>query len=124
AAEGACWQSRRSQWPPRPVPPCPRAPRRRQHMQSIPDRGQYIVWMLWRRSMTRQNSHRMTESMEEIVYGWDIAKEHRLQDKGDCEYHDHRLLGERDMMFTKQMDLPLNVSELLDGGHRLSFPSL
>jgi len=43
----------------------------------------------------------MTESMKEIVYGWDIAKEHRVQDKSDGEYHNHRLLGKRDVMFTK-----------------------
>ena len=63
--------------------------------------------------MTRQNSHRMTESMEEIMDGWDIAKEHCVQDKSDGEYHNHRLLGQRDIMLPEQMDLPLNVFELL-----------
>jgi len=43
----------------------------------------------------------MTESMEEIMDGWNIAKEHRVQDKSDGEYHNHRLLGKRDIMFTK-----------------------
>jgi len=60
--------------------------------------------------------------MEESVYGWDIAKEHRVQDKGDCEDHDHRLLGERDIMFPKQVYLPLNIFELLYGRHALFFP--
>ena len=69
--------------------------------------------------MTRQNSHRMAESVEEIMHGWDSTKEHRVQDKSDGEYHDHRLLGQRDIMFPKQMDLPLNVFELLYGGHAL-----
>jgi len=63
--------------------------------------------------MTRQNSHRMTESMEKIMHAWDIAKEHRVQDKSDCEYHDHRLPGQRNIMFPQQMYLPLDVFELL-----------
>ncbi len=62
--------------------------------------------------------------MEEVMHGWDIAKEHRVQDKSDCEYHDHRLLGERDIMFPKQMDLPLHVFELLYGGHSWPLPLL
>ena len=69
--------------------------------------------------MTRQNSHRMTESMEEIMNGWGSTKEHRVQDKSDGEDHNHCLLGQRDIMFPKQMDLPLNVFELLYGGHAL-----
>jgi len=51
--------------------------------------------------------------MEEIMDGWDIAKEHCVQDKSDGEYHNHRLLGQRDIMLPEQMDLPLNVFELL-----------
>ena len=69
--------------------------------------------------MTRQNSHRMTESMEEIMNGWGSTKEHRVQDKSDGEDHNHCLLGQRDIMFPKQVYLSLNVFELLDGGHRL-----
>jgi hypothetical protein len=49
--------------------------------------------MAWKSSMTRQNSHGMPQSMEEIVDGWDIAKEHRVQDKGYCAYHNDSLLG-------------------------------
>ena len=70
--------------------------------------------------MTRQNSHGMSQSMEEIMYSWDIAKEHRVQDKSDCAYHDDSLLRQREIMFPKQMYLSLNVFELLDSGHRLS----
>ena len=69
--------------------------------------------------MTRQNSHRMTESMEEVMNSWDSAKEHRIQDKSDSEDHDHCLLGQRDIMFPKQVDLALNVLELLSAGHAL-----
>ncbi len=76
--------------------------------------------MTWQNSMTRQNSHRMSKSMEEIMYSWDIAKEHRVQDKSDCAYHDNSLLRQRDIMFPKEMYLSLNVFELLDGCHRLS----
>jgi hypothetical protein len=70
--------------------------------------------------MTRQNSHGMSKSMEEIMYSWDIAKEHRVQDKSYCAYHDDSLLRQRDIMFPKQVYLSLNVFELLDGCHRLS----
>ena len=58
--------------------------------------------------------------MEEIVDGWDIAKEHRVQDKSYGAYYDDGLLRQRDIVFPKQMYLSLNVFELLDGGHRLS----
>ena len=67
--------------------------------------------------MTRQNSHGMSKSMEEIMYGWDIAKEHRVQDKSYYTYHDESLLRQRDIMFPKQVSLSLNVFELLDGCH-------
>jgi hypothetical protein len=42
--------------------------------------------------MTRQNAHRMPESMEKIMDRWDIAKENCVQDKRDGAYDDHRLL--------------------------------
>jgi hypothetical protein len=42
--------------------------------------------------MTRQNAHRMPESMEEIMDGRDIAKENCVQDKRYGAYNDHRLL--------------------------------
>jgi hypothetical protein len=57
--------------------------------------------------------------MEEIMHSWDMGKEHRVQDKTYREYHNHSLLGQRDIMFPKQMDLPLNVLELLYGVHAL-----
>jgi len=88
-------------------------------MQSIQDRGQEVVYMTWNSSMTRQNSHGMSQSMEEIMDGWDIAQEHRVQDKSYCAHHDDSLLRQRDIMFPKQVYLSLNVFELLDGGHRL-----
>ena len=69
--------------------------------------------------MTRQNAHSMTEPVEEIMDGWDIAKEHCVQDKSYCEYYDDSLLRQRDVMFPKQMDLSLNVLELLYGCHDL-----
>ena len=53
------------------------------------------------------------------MHGWDMGKEHRVQDKTYGEYHDHCLLGQRDIMLPKQMDLPLHVLELLDGIHAL-----
>lgn len=53
------------------------------------------------------------------MHGWDMGKEHRVQDKTYREYHNHSLLGQRDIMLPKQMDLPLNVLELLDGVHAL-----
>ena len=77
------------------------------------ERRQHVGGTLWQNSMTRQNPHRMTESMEEIMDGWHIAKEQRVQDKSDGEYHNHRLLGKCDIMFPKQMHLPLNIFELL-----------
>ena len=58
--------------------------------------------------------------MEEIMYSWDIAKEHCVQDKSYCAYHDDSLLRQRDIVFSKEMYLSLNVFELLDGCHRLS----
>jgi hypothetical protein len=42
--------------------------------------------------MTRQNAHRMPESMEKIMDRWDIAKENGVQDKRYGAYNDHRLL--------------------------------
>ena len=71
--------------------------------------------------MTRQNAHGMTEPMEEIMDGWDIAKEHCVQDKSYCEYYDDSLLRQRNIMFPKQMYLSLNVLELLYGCHGLPF---
>ena len=61
----------------------------------------------------------MTESMKEVMYGWDSAKENRIQDKTHGEDHDDRLFRERDIMFPKQVYLSLNVFELLYGGHGL-----
>ena len=61
----------------------------------------------------------MTESMKEVMYGWDSTKENRIQDKTHGEDHDDRLFRERDIMFSKQVYLSLNVFELLDGGHGL-----
>ena len=69
--------------------------------------------------MTWQNSQSVTESMEEIMHGWDMGKKYRVQDKTYGEYHNHSLLGQRDIMLPKQMDLPLNVLELLYGVHAL-----
>jgi hypothetical protein len=70
-------------------------------MQSIAGIWQQAVWTVWPGSMTRQNSHRMTESMEEIMDGWDTAKEHRVQHKSYCKYDNHSLFGQRDIMFAK-----------------------
>jgi hypothetical protein len=39
--------------------------------------------MLYADSVTRQNSHGVTEPVKEIMNGWDIAKEDRIQDKSD-----------------------------------------
>ena len=63
--------------------------------------------------MARQNPHSMTESVEEIMDSWNIAKEHCVQDKSYGAYHDNSLLRQRDIMLPKQMDLSLNVFELL-----------
>jgi hypothetical protein len=89
-------------------------------MQSRQDIWQQIVYMTWNSSVTGQNSHGMPQSMEEVMEGWDIAKEHCVQDKSYDAYHNDGLLRQRDIMFPKQMYLALNVFELLDGGHRLS----
>lgn len=66
----------------------------------------------------------MTESMKEVMNGWDSTKKDRIQDKGHREDHNDGLFCERDVMFPKQVDLSLNVFKLLYGGHGLPLGSV
>ena len=66
----------------------------------------------------------MTESMKEVVNGWDSTKKDGVQDKTHSEDHNDGLFGERNIMFPKQVELSLNVVKLLYGGHGLPLGSV
>ena len=66
----------------------------------------------------------MTESMKEVMNGWNSAEKDSVQDKTHGEDHDDRLFRECDVMFPKQVDLALNIFKLLYGGHGLPLGSV
>jgi hypothetical protein len=63
--------------------------------------------------MTWNNPHRMTQNMEEIVYGRRRGKEHGIDYKCHGEHHHNGLLGDGNIVLTKEGELFADKLELL-----------